>query len=63
MSLYRPNWIKDWMVILKKEGLKSFIKQKGWKVFVAIIIFYTIRDGVLYVLIPYFVLTELNGCG
>lgn len=62
MSLYKPKWLKEWMILIKEQGVKSFIKQKGWKVLFAIIIFYTIRDGILYVVIPYFALTKLGGC-
>ena len=48
-----PIVIKEWVALLKEEGLRSFIKQKGWRLLAVIVIFYTIRDGILYILLPY----------
>ena len=62
MNLLKPNWLREWTAIVKKEGIKSFLKQKGWKFFVAFILFYLIRDSILYIIIPYFALKELSGC-
>jgi hypothetical protein len=62
MKLFKPKWIQEWTNIIKKEGFKSFVKQKGWKFVVAFILFYLIRDSILYIIIPYFALTELGAC-
>ena len=44
----------------KKQGLKAAIKmmfkQYGWKVGVAIFMYYLIRDVTLYIIIPYLVM-------
>ncbi len=50
-----PTVIKEWVSIIKEEGFRSFIKKKGWTVLAAIVVFYTIRDGILYIIIPYMV--------
>jgi len=43
------------MKMIKEDGLKSFLRKKGWKILLVIVIFYTIRDGILYILIPYLI--------
>jgi len=48
-----PDFILQWVSIWKADGFKALVKQKGWKVIVVIIIYYLIRDIILYVLIPY----------
>lgn len=45
-------YIIDSILIVKREGFKALIKKRGWKVFAVIIGYYTIRDTILYVLIP-----------
>lgn len=62
MRFLKPAFINEWISIIKSEGVKSFIKQKGWKFFLALIIFYTIRDGVIYIIIPYFAVSKIAGC-
>jgi len=62
MAFLKPKWIVEWTKMIKEDGIKSFIKQKGWKVVAAIFVFYLIRDSILYIIIPYFAITELGGC-
>lgn len=62
MKIFKPQFIQDWTKTIKEEGFKSFVKQKGWKFVVVFILFYLIRDGILYIIIPYFALTELGAC-
>lgn len=62
MNILKPKWAIEWWQIIKNEGVKSFIKQKGWKFFLAFILFYLIRDVTLYILIPYFTIDKISGC-
>ena len=55
MKFLKPDFIVEWMTLLREEGLKSFMKKKGWTVLLIIVIFYAIRDGILYILIPYLI--------
>ncbi len=48
-------YIVDSILIVKREGFKSLLKKRGWKVFAVIIGYYTIRDSILYILIPYLI--------
>jgi hypothetical protein len=56
MSIYRPKFIKEWNQIRKEEGIKELLKQKGFIVLVVFFMFYLVRDIILYILIPYFVI-------
>ena len=62
MKFLKPKWAIEWWQIIKNEGVKEFIKQKGWKFFIAFILFYLIRDVTLYIIIPYFVVNKISGC-
>ena len=55
MKFLIPKRMSDWKKLIREEGLKSFIKKKGWKLLLLIVIFYTIRDGILYLLFPYLI--------
>jgi hypothetical protein len=62
MNFLKPKWAIDWWALIKKEGVKSFIKKKGWKFLIAFFLFYLIRDVTLYIVIPYFVIYNAAGC-
>lgn len=51
-KIFKPKIIQEWTGLLKEKGLKGFIKAKGWKVVVAIFLYYLIRDSILYIVIP-----------
>ncbi len=46
-------YIIDSIVIVKKEGFRSLLKKRGWKVFAVVVGYYVVRDTILYILIPY----------
>lgn len=62
MKFLNPRWAREWWHIIKNEGIRAFIKQKGWKFFLAFILFYLIRDVTLYIIIPYFAISKIGGC-
>lgn len=45
-----------WLRMLKEErrtlGWKGLLKKRGWTLVVIVIVFYLIRDVILYVLVP-----------
>ena len=55
MKFLMPLFIIEWAKLLREEGFKVFIKKRGWKVLWTIIIFYAIRDTILYILIPFLI--------
>ncbi len=40
---------------------RHLIKRYGWKLVLAVVIYYLIRDSLLYIIIPYFVAKKLLG--
>lgn len=51
-KVFKPRIIQEWTSLLREKGVKGFIKAKGWKVVVAICLYYLIRDSILYIFIP-----------
>ena len=47
-----PKKIQQLREKIKKEGFRKVLKGMGWKVIAAVIVFYLIRDTVLYIIIP-----------
>jgi len=45
-------YIIDSILIVKREGFKALIKKRGWKVFAVVIVYYTIRDTIVYIVLP-----------
>ncbi len=43
-----------------KNAIKAMFKQYGWKIGVAIFLYYLIRDVTLYIIIPYLVFKGLT---
>jgi hypothetical protein len=62
MNFLKPKWAIEWWAIIKNEGVKAFIKQKGWKFLIAFILFYLIRDVTLYIIIPYLIINNIISC-
>lgn len=46
-------YIIDSILIVKREGFKALIKKKGWKVFAVVIGYYTVRDTIFYIIVPF----------
>jgi hypothetical protein len=51
IKLYK-HYIIDSIILVKREGFKALIRERGWKVFAIIIGYYAVRDTVVYLLIP-----------
>ena len=55
--------IRELRADLKAKGLKTFIKTAGWRVLLAIFLYYLIRDTFLYIFLPYLIARGLfSGC-
>jgi hypothetical protein len=51
-----PNFLKKYIIYYNDHGFKLTIKKFGLKLILGIVVFYFIRDSILYIIIPYFVL-------
>jgi hypothetical protein len=51
-KVFKPPVIQEWTALLREQGLRAFVRQKGWKIVAAIFLFYLVRDSVVYIIIP-----------
>tara|TARA_B100000683_G_C12029693_1_gene365732 strand:+ start:223 stop:423 length:201 start_codon:yes stop_codon:yes gene_type:complete len=51
-----PNFLKEYIIYYQENGFKKTIQKFGIKLIVTIIVFYFVRDTILYIIIPYFAL-------
>ncbi len=51
-KIWKPGFVQEWTRLLREQGVKEFIRRKGLKILLVIVLFYLIRDGLLYVVIP-----------
>lgn len=54
IRLYK-YYIIDSILIVKKEGFKSLLKKRGWKVFAIVVGYYVVRDTIIYIIVPYLI--------
>lgn len=50
--LYK-HYIIDSILIVKREGFKALLRQRGRKFFYAILAYYLVRDTLIYIVLPY----------
>jgi len=62
VSIYKPDFIREWGDIRRKGGYKLLVREKGWTVVLAFFIFYLIRDSILYLIIPYLMMKGIISC-
>jgi len=57
-----PRFIAGWRNLIREKGLKTFIREKGWKFVAAIVLFYLVRDTLLYIILPLLVFNNVPSC-
>lgn len=62
MKFLVPEFINEWRIEIRQQGLKNFIKSKGWKIVLVFFVFYAVRDIILYIIIPYLVISRFPSC-
>lgn len=53
--------LKEIKATFKQSGFKGVTQKYGWKLFLAVFIYYLVRDVTLYILIPYLVYQGFAG--
>ena len=53
MSFFRPQFMQSWLDAYQRGGIKELLSEKGWKVLLALFLFYLVRDSILYIIIPW----------
>lgn len=43
--------------------LRFLLAKRGWKLVAAVVVYYLIRDTLLYIILPYFFARSIVGCG
>ena len=54
-NLFKPKFLKEYTKIYKEDGFKGVLKAGGWRVITYFILFYLIRDTILYIIVPYLI--------
>ncbi len=57
-----PKFVADAIVEIKTNGSRAFLKKKGPWFVGGIILFYLIRDTLLYVAIPFLIVNGIISC-
>jgi hypothetical protein len=52
VRLYK-YYVIDSIIIVKNFGIKELIRKRGWKFLLIIVSYYTVRDSIVYILLPY----------
>lgn len=60
-SIFSKEKGKEYRKVFKEQGFIGLVKKYGWKLVLAVFMFYLIRDSILYILIPYFIANGLFG--
>ena len=55
INFLKPQWLRDYADIFRKKGFKGVIKKGGYKFLIYFLLFYLIRDSILYLLVPYLI--------
>ena len=53
-NLFKSKFLSKYSQIYKQDGFKGVIKEGGWKILIYFLLFYLIRDSLLYIILPYF---------
>ena len=56
------NLFDDLKEVYKEGGIKLLFKKKGFLIVLIVFFYYLIRDGLLYIILPFFVFKNLTGC-
>lgn len=55
MTEEKSNWFKTMKRVRKESGWRGLFDRYGWRLVVGFILFYLVRDTILYILIPYLI--------
>ena len=54
-NLFNSKFLRKYTKIYKEDGFKGVLKEGGWKVITYFVLFYLIRDTILYIIVPYLI--------
>jgi len=56
LNFLKTKNMKEWASLFRERGFKGIVKEKGWRILLLFIGVYLIRDTILYIIIPYFII-------
>ena len=59
----KPKWFENYLNIYKASGWRGLVKEGGIKLIVGFILFYLVRDTILYVLPVVLAAQGFRACG
>ena len=60
-SIFSKEKGKEYRKVFQRAGLQRFGQKYGWKLVLAVFMYYLIRDSILHILIPYLIAKGLFG--
>jgi hypothetical protein len=54
-NLFKSKFLSKYTKIYKQDGFKGVLKVGGWRVITYFVLFYLIRDTILYIIVPYLI--------
>ena len=54
-NLFKSKFLIKYTKIYKEDGFKGVLKEGGWRMITYFVLFYLIRDTILYIIIPYLI--------
>ena len=54
-NLFKSKFLRKYTKIYKEDGFKAVFKEGGWRVITYFVLFYLIRDTILYIIVPYLI--------
>jgi hypothetical protein len=54
-NLFKSKFLRKYTSIYKEDGFKGVLKVGGWRVITYFVLFYLIRDTILYIIVPYLI--------
>jgi hypothetical protein len=54
-NLFKSKFLRKYTKIYKEDGFKGVLKTGGWRVITYFVLFYLIRDTILYIIVPYLI--------
>lgn len=53
------QFLRDARQVVREDGFKALVKKYGWKLLAVFFFYYLIRDTILYIVIPYLVVSGI----
>jgi len=56
------GFLKSYKTTFKENGFRGLVQKEGWFIVFIFIVFYLVRDTLLFIIIPYVGISGLSNC-